>query len=459
MSKLHHLEAEQAVLGAALFDNAMVARVGDLSAEQFYDPVHGRLWAEIVRNVRAGRLCDGETLRDWVRADPGFAEIGGTAYLMKVMASAAPLSAQAQSYADLIRDYARRRAIAATAKVAIDQCHMDRESDASDIAAALEASLFSLSLDSDDKDAFVSKGEGAIYAVERAELGEARGLSTGFACIDEMIGGLRPKLYLLGAASSMGKTTLAAAISRNVAAQGFGVVEFMLEMDEIEDGLRTAAALAFDRDPKVLSPHYLSAQRGVLRPEQKAMLRGAAKAAASLPILTDYRQGRTLSQIEASARRGLARLRRRGKAPGMVVIDHEGLIAPERGARFGSQLEAANARAIALLGLPERLGVPVLVTGQLTKDGKRADGEERLPSTDDWKYGGALIEAAHAVMLLHRAAYYAERKPEHLRNDKDWAAIKSREASVIVDKARGGRRGRATIWMDTPTAAVWEQAA
>jgi len=98
----------------------------------------------------------------------------------------------------------------------------------------------------------------------------------------------------------------------------------------------------------------------------------------------------------------------------------------------------------------------VLVTGQLTKDGKRADGEERLPSTDDWKYGGALIEAAHAVMLLHRRAYFEERKPSHLR-DPD--LLRSREATLIIDKARGGSRGRATIWMDMPTSAVWEVAA
>jgi replicative DNA helicase len=327
------------------------------------------------------------------------------------------------------------------------------------ITAELEASLTALSLDGDDKDAFTSKSNVVSFAVERAELGEAQGISTGFARVDAMIGGFRPKLYLLGAASSMGKTTLVSAIARNVASQGFGVVEFMLEMDEIEDGLRTAAALAFVRDHKIQSPHYLTAQRGMLTADQRAMMRAAAQSAGSLPILTDYRQGRTLSQIEASARRGLARLRKQGNPPGLVVIDHEGLIAPERGARFGSQLEATNARAIALLGLPDRLGAPVLVTGQLTKDGKRADGEERWPSTDDWKYGGALIEAAHAVMLLHRPAYYAARKPEKLRSPADWEAIKSREATVIVDKARGGSRGRAAIWMDMPTAAVWEEAA
>ncbi len=56
-------------------------------------------------------------------------------------------------------------------------------------------------------------------------------------------------------------------------------------------------------------------------------------------------------------------------------------------------------RGHGLFRKPLGLGVPVLVTAQLTKDGKRADGEDRLPSTDDLKYGGALVEAAYGVML------------------------------------------------------------
>jgi replicative DNA helicase len=455
VSALHNLDAEQALLGALLFDNTTLGRCGPLTAEHFYDPVHGRMFEAARVMIRAGRVADGVSLKAKFAQDDGLHQIGGAAYLIKVMEAAAPLSVQATSYAELIVDLARKRRIVAIANEAIAKASTDTEADAADIAGELEAALLSASLDGEDRDSFIAKADSTTFAIERAELDEARGLSTGFTSIDEMIGGLRPKLYLLGAASSMGKTTLAAAISRNVAAQGFGVVEFLLEMDEIEDGLRTAAALAFVKDHKVASPHYLTAQRGALTSEQKLMMRNGAQRAGALPILTDYRQGRTLSQIEASARRGLARLRKQGHTPGLVVIDHEGLIAAERGARFTSQLERTNARAEALLALPDRLGAAVLVTGQLTKDGKRADGEERLPNTDDWKYGGALIEAAHAVMLLHRAAYYEERKPAHLR-DPD--LLRSREAMVIVDKARGGRRGRAMIWMDMPTSAVWEAA-
>lgn len=51
------------------------------------------------------------------------------------------------------------------------------------------------------------------------------------------------------------------------------------------------------------------------------------------------------------------------------------------------------------------------------------------------------------VILLHRKAYYAERKPEAQRSAEDWSALRSREATLVVDKARGGmRRKLACSW-------------
>jgi replicative DNA helicase len=59
-------------------------------------------------------------------------------------------------------------------------------------------------------------------------------------------------------------------------------------------------------------------------------------------------------------------------------------------------------------------------------------------------------------MLIHRKAYYAERKPEKLRTPDEWDALNSRETTVVVDKARGGQRGQIKILMDMASSAVWE---
>ena len=55
----HNLEAEQALLGAILFDNETMNRINSLLKEQhFYDPVHGRIFATCQDMIAAGQLAE-----------------------------------------------------------------------------------------------------------------------------------------------------------------------------------------------------------------------------------------------------------------------------------------------------------------------------------------------------------------------------------------------------------------
>ncbi|WP_304218880.1 DnaB-like helicase N-terminal domain-containing protein, partial [Phenylobacterium aquaticum] len=52
-----NIEAEQALLGAVLYDNAAFERLGDfLQARHFYEPFHQRLFQAIETRVRKGQL-------------------------------------------------------------------------------------------------------------------------------------------------------------------------------------------------------------------------------------------------------------------------------------------------------------------------------------------------------------------------------------------------------------------
>lgn len=445
---LYDLDAEQAVLGGCLLTNAMMAHA-HLGAEHFYDPLHGLLWEEMRQRYRDGRLIDATTLRQWVDQQPGFKEIGGLKYVAGLMESAACMSAQVAQYSDIIRGCWRRRNVATAAREALAQA----ERGEGDALTALEQRLQEIAAQDADADAWTRLGDVAIESVERAELGETKGISTGIARLDEVTGGFRPRtLWVAGGATSMGKSIIGAFFSRAIASQGYGVGEVHLEMDALQIGLRTASALAFQPDHRAENPHYLTAQRGALKPDQWAAMRGAAKASTALPIYTDARPGRTLSQIEAAARRLFQKMRREGVTPGALLIDHEGLIAAEPGARFPSQLERTNARSEGLLAMAKRLNVCVIALSQITKEGSRADGEDRLPNLTDLNYGGAISQAADVVMLIHREAYHEERKPQFQR---DADKLRSRRATLVVDKARGGQRSHVEVLMDVPTAAVW----
>ena len=65
----HNLEAEQALLGSLLFDNAAYERLGDtLMGRHFYEPFHQRLFEAIEDHVRKGLLAEPPTAPPCSRA-------------------------------------------------------------------------------------------------------------------------------------------------------------------------------------------------------------------------------------------------------------------------------------------------------------------------------------------------------------------------------------------------------
>src|SRR5207237_2080977 len=81
----HNLEAEQALLGAILFDNETYNRITPLLQDKhFYDPVHGRIFTACSQIISAGELADGVTLKERFAKDGGIKEIGGAVYLLKL---------------------------------------------------------------------------------------------------------------------------------------------------------------------------------------------------------------------------------------------------------------------------------------------------------------------------------------------------------------------------------------
>lgn len=456
----HNLDAEQGVLGAILYDNATLAKCQGLRAEHFYDPVHGVIFEAIAKMVDGGHVADGVTLRAHFAALDCLQDIGGAKYLLTLLENAARMPVHAQEYASLIVDAALRRdMVRISGEVAI----LAVDPTAPGEMALLEAQRAFGALDSEagGEAAWRSAGEIAASAVERAYAGSSGGISTGLPTLDDCTGGGRPgSLWVIGGATSMGKSIGGQQIAVNVAKQGYGVAYVHLEMDLDEVGLRLASALAFDNERvryhgEGANPHYLSAVRQKLLPAQWDRMRAAAtKIAPSLQIYVDDRPGRTVTQIESATRTLFQKMRRDGVKPGLIVVDHEGLIAAE--AKHPSELESARARSNRLKDMAKRLGVWTVALSQITKEGSRADGEDRLPTSQDLNYGSALSQAAHVVILLHRKAYYAERKPQASRSERDLSDALSRETTLVVDKARGGRRAQVEAIMDVASAVLIE---
>jgi replicative DNA helicase len=105
----HNLEAEQALLGALMFDNAVFERLSDrLRGSHFYEPFHQRLYDAIEDHIRQGLLAEPTILMERFKQDPAFAEFGGLRYLADLM-DRAPPGANAPDYARVVYDLALRR--------------------------------------------------------------------------------------------------------------------------------------------------------------------------------------------------------------------------------------------------------------------------------------------------------------------------------------------------------------
>ena len=62
----HNLPAEQNLLGALLIDNDIMEKIDDrLRAEHFYDPLHGRIFATMMRMIDRGQLANPVTLKSF----------------------------------------------------------------------------------------------------------------------------------------------------------------------------------------------------------------------------------------------------------------------------------------------------------------------------------------------------------------------------------------------------------
>ena len=85
----HNIEAEQALLGAILINNEAYHRVAEyLRPEHFYEPVHGRIYATIVRLIERGRLADPITLKVAFEDDESLRDLDGAQYVARLARAA-----------------------------------------------------------------------------------------------------------------------------------------------------------------------------------------------------------------------------------------------------------------------------------------------------------------------------------------------------------------------------------
>lgn len=410
-------EAEQALLGAVLYDNAAIELVqGWLRPEHLVEGFHQRLLGFAYQLADSGRAFEPVLAAERFKDDVAYNELGGVTYLADLV-DRAPPAVNAPDYARIVADLAaRRELIGAAGEMIAEAMGGDVSVSGADLLLAAERKITALASAGAVRDAFVGAGAVITHALDTAQARDGTiAFPSGLAEVDALLGGLTAgEVTILAGRPGMGKSTVGLTVARANAQRGLAVPFFSLEMSEEPLGLRLACDLAYDRARPFYSgepgnPTYDRARKGLLSPEQWRALRDAAETADALPLRFDTRPGLTASQIEVHARRFYRDAERRGLKRGPLIVDHLGIVRPET-ARGGNKVAETSDISRSLAETAKRLGVPVVALCQISRN-TEGRGEDKRPTLADLRWSGAIEEDARQVVFLYRPAYYL-RPPE-----------------------------------------------
>ena len=458
-----NIEAEQALLGILMYDNAAYERLSDqLNGRHFYEPFHQRLYSAIESHIRKGQLAEPILLAEEFKKDAAFEELGGIRYLADLFERAPP-AANAGDYGRAIYDLALRRdLIRIGGEIMVEAQGADPDITARDQIEQAEQKLYGLAESGTSSGGFVPFSSAPTGAVQMAAEAYSRdgglaGLSTGLMDLDRQLGGLHPSdLLILAGRPSMGKTALATNIAFNVArsyawepqpdgsrktASGGVVAFFSLEMSAEQLAMRILA------DASGVSGDKL--RKGEIDASEFGRLRDAAIEIQEAPLYVDATGGLSIAKLTARARR-----LKRSVGLDLIVIDYLQLVTTDGGGRDANRVQEVSAITGGLKALAKELNVPVLALSQLSRQVENR--EDKKPQLSDLRESGSIEQDADAVMFVYREAYYLGRTepregtPEHMTWQEEMDKI-ANLAEVIIGKQRHGPIGTVKLHFNSDT--------
>ena len=467
----YNTDAEQALLGAMLINNAAYLRVSEfLQAEHFGNAVHGRLFAAIGKLIERGQIANPVTLKNLFDQDGALTEIGGAQYLAR-LASAAVTIINSEDYGRTIYDlYLRRELITVGEDVVNDAFRQDLDDPVREQIERVEKRLFDLASGGGTEGGFRPFGTALTNAISNAEAafkksGKTVGVATGFLDLDQKLGGLHPSdLLILAGRPSMGKTALATNIAFN-AAKSYNPSRTPDGRIIVEDGA-VVGFFSLEMSAEQLATRILAEESGV---SSDRIRRGdvshedfdkfvrASQQLAALRLFIDDTPALTVSALRTRSRRLM-----RQQGLGLIIIDYLQLLRPSNQVRvIENRVQEVSDITRGLKALAKELNVPVLALSQLSRAVEQR--EDKRPMLADLRESGSIEQDADVVMFIFREEYYKSREPIRGSDETDDKFNKRYEdwqeefrkvhgiGEIIVAKQRHGPIGTVKLRFDAQT--------
>jgi replicative DNA helicase len=383
------LEAERAVLGGVLLDQTLIGTTGGLRPGHFGREPHRRIWAAYERLAGRGETVDLVTVTAELSARGDLGPAGGPMYLAGLV-DGLPSAVTLEPWANVLRDRARRRAVAGAAErlrtIASDPSVTPAEAVSQALAAldrATQAAGAALVLDP------AAGVDAALASLLHSAKGDTPGWSCGLAALDRCIGRLQPGwLVTLAGRPGSGKTTLALNIAEAVASDGGAVLFRTYEMTAEELNRRRVIAAS-----GVPASRFAYPPVTMLANEARALDDAANHLRARRLIVDDA--GGDLAELRAQSRYMQVKM-----GLDVIVADYLQLIPsgdPVRRAESREREVAAVARN--LKRLAQELKVTVIAGAQLNRalEGR----QDSRPRLSDIRESGSIEQDSDVVAMLH----------------------------------------------------------
>lgn len=465
-----NLEAEQALLGAILANNAAYERVSEfLLPGHFADPLHGRIFESCGTLIERGQIANAIQLKNLFEQEDALAEVGGAQYLAKLQASYVTII-NAADYGRTIHDlHLRRELISLGEDVVNEAFEHDLESDARNQIESAEERLYNLAEEGETEGGLTAFRQAVIESVNMTEAamrreGAIAGVPSGLTDLDKLLGGLHNSdLLILAGRPSMGKTSLATNIAYNAATtpreerdQEGNIVKrpqvvafFSLEMSAEQLATRVVSERS-----KVRSD---SMRKGELSNEDFDAIFEASRELYDLQVFVDDTPSISISQMRTRARR-----LKRQHGLSLIVVDYLQLMQAPAGRRSENRVQEVSEITRGLKSIAKDLNVPVLALSQLSRQVENR--EDKRPQLSDLRESGSIEQDADVVMFVYREQYYIERAAPSQRDDESEDKFHERTekwqarceevygvAEVIVAKQRHGPIGTRKFAFDGNT--------
>ena len=426
----HDLDAEEAIIGSLLIDGTAIYKIATLlSKSDFHHERNQWLYEACLGLYERNEAINQITVAQELSRRDRLETVGGAAFLSHLI-SVSPSPLDIENYAQIVYRLSIMRGLIGAADQ-IARVGYEAGPDVDTSLSRAEDILFRLRHGHGERDfVHIRQVLDKYFEVQPPE--EEGGVRepipyvlSNFVGLDEFLGGFqRSDLVIVAGRPSMGKTSLALSIARNVAVEQKACVAlFSLEMARDSIVMRLLASESGVNSRRVrLGLHT--------EDEERRIMEATGVLSESAIFMDDSPQLRVVEM------RSKARRLHFERGLDLIIVDYLQLMQGE--GRGENRVQEIGYISRSLKALARELNVPVIAVSQLSRAVEwRAS---HIPQLADLRESGSIEQDADVVMFVYRDEYYHTEEEWQLQHpDREYPR---EEADIMIAKNRNGPTGQ-----------------